>query len=85
MLQEEKKDASKIKAKLDEVNKKIQDMSIEMYQKVAEEQQKNQGQHGAAPDTEETSGPEDKSDDNVVDAEFTEQKDGDKPKKKGKK
>jgi molecular chaperone DnaK len=85
LLQEEKKDASKIRTKLDEVNKKIQDLSIEMYKKVAEEQQKNQGQHESSDEAGNTSSSEDdKKDDNVVDAEFTEKSD-DNPKKKGKK
>jgi len=88
LLQEDKKDSGKIKSKLDEINKKIQDLSVEMYQKVAEERQKKgqgtQEQEADSPDTEAT-------DDNVVDAEFTEKSDEHKSehkpsgKKKGKK
>jgi molecular chaperone DnaK len=74
LLAEEPRDVAKIKTKLDEVNKKVQDMSVEMYEKVAQEQQKK-GQG-----TPEQENPE-PSDDNVVDAEFTEKKD----EKKGKK
>ena len=78
MLAESVKDASKIKSKLDEVNKKIQDMSTEMYQKVAEEQaKKHEGQSQEEPSEESP------KDDNVVDAEYTEK--DDKPKKKAKK
>jgi molecular chaperone DnaK len=84
MLKEDKKDATKIKSKLNEINKKIQDMSIEMYQKVAEEQQRKQDQNGASGNSEADEA-EDKKDDNVVDAEYTEKKDDEKPKKKGKK
>jgi molecular chaperone DnaK len=91
LLQEDKKDASKIKTKLDEANKKIQDLSVEMYQKVAEEQQKKH--ENAGQPHEETSDDVDDSaekDDNVVDAEFTEKSEEkhnnhDKTKKKGKK
>ncbi len=82
LLQEEPKDISKIKTALDDVNKHIQDLSVEMYQKVAEEQQKK-GQ--GSPEQEESSNTEAK-DDNVVDAEFTDHaEEKHKPKKKGKK
>jgi len=78
MLAESVKDASKIKSKLDEVNKKIQDMSTEMYQKVAEEQAKKHEESQQEEPSEESP-----KDDNVVDAEYTEK--DDKPKKKAKK
>jgi molecular chaperone DnaK len=86
LLQEEKKDISQIKTKLDETNKKIQDLSVEMYQKVSEEQQKHQGgagheghaHHGA----EESEDNSDDSKDNVMDAEFTEKSGEDSKKKK---
>ena len=42
LLKPEKKDATAIKKKLDEVNELVQKMSTEMYQKVAEEQAKKQ-------------------------------------------
>jgi len=76
MLGDEKRDVSAIKEKLDSVNKKIQDMSVEMYKKVAEEQaKKGQG----TPEQEEAS---QAPDDNVVDAEFTEKSDEKKKSKK---
>jgi len=81
-LAEEKRDVSAIKFALDSVNKKIQDMSVEMYKKVAEEQQKKgQGTPEQEADSsgEETSEPKD---DNVVDAEFTEKSDEKKKKSK---
>ncbi|MGV8172523.1 MAG: molecular chaperone DnaK [Candidatus Woesearchaeota archaeon] len=87
LLQETNRDVPKIKSKLDEVNKKIQELSIEMYQKVAEQQQKHDT--GKA-HQEDSAGAEDTTtnDDNVVDAEYTEKSDeekSDKQKKKGKK
>ena len=68
LLEPKEKDASKIKEKLDEVNKKVQDMSSEMYQKVAEEQAKQQQAAGAeGPQAEEK-----KEGEEVVDADFKE-------------
>jgi molecular chaperone DnaK len=81
LLQEEPKDIGKIKTALDDVNKHIQDLSVEMYQKVAEEQQKKgQGSQEQEEDSE-------AKDDNVVDAEFTENSEEkhEKHKKKAKK
>jgi molecular chaperone DnaK len=72
LLQEEKKNVNDIKTKLDEVNKKIQDMSVEMYQKVSEEQAKKHEGANAESTTNEQSEDASPSDDNVVDAEFTE-------------
>jgi molecular chaperone DnaK len=83
MLKEDKKDASKIRVKLDEINKKIQALSMELYQKVAEDQQKAQGNAGEHKEHSEEPGTSSK-DDNVVDAEFTDKSD-EKSKKKGKK
>ena len=86
LLESEKKDTADIKKKMDAVNKKIQDLSVAMYQKVAEEQAKSKGA-GAGPDMEAgpdmsgAEGPSEPSDDNVVDAEFTEKE---APKKKKK-
>ena len=87
LLEPEKKDVAEIKKSLDTLNKKIQDLSIAMYQKVAEEQAKNKGGAGpeqqqeqeAEPEANGSSGP---AEDNVVDAEFTEKADKPKPKKK---
>jgi molecular chaperone DnaK len=74
MLEPEKKDIDAIKKKLESVNKMVQDMSVAMYQKVAEEQQKQKG--GA------TEEPGEAADDNVVDAEYTEKEDKHEKKKK---
>jgi len=87
LLEAEKKDTKEIKSKMDALNKKIQDMSVAMYQKVAEEQAKKKGagpQPGPEPNGPEPSGSSDEpsGDDNVVDAEFTEKTDAP---KKGKK
>jgi molecular chaperone DnaK len=89
LLEPEKKDASAIKKKMEHINQKIQELSTEMYRKVAEEQAKKQGGgpgHGPAPGAE-AEGPDDGNEggsagnDDVVDAEFEEVKD-DKKKKK---
>ena len=74
-LEEESKDTQKIKAKLEEINKHIQALSTEMYQKVAEDQQrKGQGTEAQEEEgTQESSGSN--NDDNVVDAEFTDKPD----------
>ena len=68
LLKPEKKDIAAIKAKMDEVNKLVQKMSTEMYQKVAQEQAKKQQEAGKA-------GPQagakaEKKDEKVVDAEY---------------
>ncbi len=80
LLQEEPKDIGKIKTALDDVNKHIQDLSVEMYQKVAEEQQKK----GQGSQQQEADSDTEAKDDNVVDAEFTENSE-EKHKKKAKK
>ncbi|MCH8003143.1 MAG: molecular chaperone DnaK [Nanoarchaeota archaeon] len=65
LLKPEKKDVAAIKTKMDEVNKLVQKMSTEMYQKVAQEQAKKQQQGAQA-------GAKDKGkkDEKVVDAEY---------------
>ncbi len=68
LLKEEKKDTAKIKTLLDEVNKDIQTLSTELYQKASSEQQ-------ASNEAKE------KKDDKVVDADFEEVKDEKKDKK----
>ena len=70
LLAPEKKDAPAIKTKLEEINKKVQELSMEMYKKVSEEHAKSQGAGTASPEGEEPSSTN--TDDNVVDAEFTE-------------
>ena len=77
LLEHEKKDVKEIKKKTEAVNKKIQDLSVALYQKVAEEHAKKDTKAG--PEPEDTS--DAPADDNVVDAEFTE-KDEEKKKKK---
>ncbi|HYD03864.1 MAG TPA: molecular chaperone DnaK [Alphaproteobacteria bacterium] len=73
------KDLGAIKAKLEVANKKVQELSMELYQKVAEEQQKKQGGHSHGAEAEAP------ADDNVVDAEFEDKSDDDSSKKKHKK
>lgn len=68
LMEPEKKDVEKIKRKLDEINQKVQAMSIEMYQRAAQEQ-------AAA------SHKSEKGDEKVVDAEFEVKKEK-KPKSK---
>jgi molecular chaperone DnaK len=71
LLEPEQKDVTKLKEVMDKVNEKVQKLSTEMYQKVAEEQQKAQASAGAGAQ-EETK--EKKSDEeNVVDAEVVEE------------
>jgi len=65
LLKPEKKDAAAIKKKMDEVNELVQKMSTELYKKVAEEQAKKQQESEKGK----------KKDDNVVDAEYKEEKD----------
>jgi molecular chaperone DnaK len=70
-MKPEKKDASAIKKKMEHINSKIQDLSTEMYRKVAEEQARKQGSaggdgtgqgggqsYGAAPETGPDKGPD---------------------------
>ena len=85
LMETEKRDAAAIKKQMEHINKKIQDLSTEMYRKVAEEQARKQGGQGpgAAPETEGESPDEGGSaGDDVVDAEFEEVKDEDNKKKK---
>jgi molecular chaperone DnaK len=65
LLKPEKKDFEAIKKKKEEVEKIVQKMSTEMYEKVAKEQAKQQAQ-GA----EKTKTKDDKKEDNVVDADY---------------
>ncbi|MDP7116434.1 MAG: molecular chaperone DnaK [Candidatus Woesearchaeota archaeon] len=77
LLKPEKKDSTAIKKKMDEVNEIVQKMSTEMYQKVAEEQAKQQQAQGAGAKP----GAKD-SDEKVVDAEVVDEKKDKKGKKK---
>lgn len=69
LLEPEKKDISSIKAKTEEINKKLQALGTELYQKAAAEQQKQQ-------ESPEKTGKKENEDsnqeDSVVDAEFKE-------------
>ena len=68
-MKPEEKNVDAIKAKLDEVNKKVQAISTELYQKVAQEQAaQQQAQQQAAGTGEESS--EKPKDENVVDADY---------------
>ena len=78
LLKPEKKDADKIKKKIDDVNKEMQGISAEMYQKVMQEQAKKQ-QQGAQAGA--SAGKTGKKDEKVVDAEYKVE-DDDKKKKK---
>ena len=81
MLKSEKRDVSKIKEKMDEIQKEAQSVFQEMYSKMGQEQAK-------ADSSKESSkkGSKSKSDDNVVDVEAEEKKNKKKStKKKGKK
>ena len=64
LLKPDKKDIDALKKKMDEINEIVQKMSTEMYQKVAQEQAKQQQAKGAGPKKEE------KKDDNIVDADY---------------
>ncbi|MFH1212426.1 MAG: molecular chaperone DnaK [Candidatus Woesearchaeota archaeon] len=81
----DKKDISAVKNKLDELNKKVQEISIELYQKVGKEQA-HKGKAGGEEDAagmnsdDSAGGSNDSPGDDAVDAEFEEV--GDKKKKK---
>lgn len=85
LLAEENKDALAIKKKMDEMNDKVQKMTTEMYQKIAEEQAKA-GSSGAS-ETPESDYSEDAngSDEKIMDAEYTEKTDDSKKSSKKKK
>ncbi len=76
LLEPQEKDVDKIRAKLDELNKKMQAIGTELYQKAQQEQQAAQQQAGQQEEKPEDGKAEGK-DDKVVDAEF-EEKDSDK-------
>jgi molecular chaperone DnaK len=63
LLKSDKKDIAKIKTKMDEVNKEMQAMSTEMYQKATQEQAKQQASKSAGAD-------KGKKDEKVVDADY---------------
>lgn len=74
LLEPKDKDVSAIKKKFDEVNTKVQDMSTEMYKKVAEEQAKaEQAKQKSSAKTNSESN-DNEGDEKVVDAEYEEEK-----------
>jgi len=80
LLEPAEKDVPAIKAKLEHIQKQVQQLSVEMYQKVAQEQAAQQGSADAA------KGDAGGAGDKVVDADFTdvqEPKDATKDAKKG--
>ena len=77
LLKPEKKDAAKIKEKMDEINELVQKMSTEMYQKVSQEQAKRQ-----QTTSEEEPRESKKKKDKVVDADYKVEEEEDKKKKK---
>jgi molecular chaperone DnaK len=80
LVEEKDKDASKIKPILDEVNKKMQELSTELYQKAAQEQANAQG--AASQESEEPTKKSKKGkDEKVVDADYEEVDEKDKKKK----
>lgn len=70
LMKPEKKDISKIKAKLEEIEKMAQEAATELYKKAAEEQAKAQAKAGANPGKTEEKKEEKGKDDNVVDADY---------------
>ena len=86
LLKEDKKDSSKIKEKVDEINATVQKMSTEMYQKASEEYAKKQkpeqkGQEAEGEEESSGNGNKKKSD-KVFDADYTVEDDDKKKKKK---
>jgi len=72
LLKPEEKDAAAIKAKVEEVNKKVQAISTELYQKVAQEQQAaQQAQQSADPSAKDSAQEKPKKKkEKVVDADY---------------
>jgi len=88
LLKPEKKDAAKIKEKMDEVNGLVQKMSTEMYQKASQERAKQQGgqreEHEAHEEESEADEEKEqkKKKGKVVDADYKVEEEEDKKKKK---
>lgn len=79
LLKPDKKDAAEIKEKMEEINKKVQKLSTELYQKAAQAQ----AEHGHGQEEKKEKGKK-KKDDKVVDAEYEVKDEGDTGKKKKK-
>lgn len=79
LMEPEKKDVAKIKEKLDEINKVVQEAATELYQKSASQQtaQQEQGTE-QSPDEDKNSEKKKSSKDKVVDAEVVDEEDKDK-------
>ena len=74
LLDPEKKDVNAIKKKLEEVQEKVQKISVEMYQKAAEEQAKKQQAEEASKEPAKEPKTSKKGKEKVVDAEYKEEK-----------
>ncbi len=84
LLGKEPKDITTIKTKTDEMNKEMQAIGTEIYQKAQQEQQAQQGAQGAGPE-QEAGAEEKKGEDKIVDADYEVKDDKkEKDKKKGK-
>lgn len=84
LMKPDKKDAAKIKQKMDEINEKVQKLSTELYQKAAQQQagKGNAGNAHEGPSEEAGGSTKSTHDENVVDADY---KVEDEPHKKKKK
>jgi len=85
LLEPEKKDSAALKAKVDTINEKVQKLSAEMYQKVAEEQAKAEqakGDSATADGSTKSNNQDTENKEDVVDAEFEEVNDDKEAKKK---
>ncbi|MBD3208951.1 Hsp70 family protein, partial [Candidatus Woesearchaeota archaeon] len=81
LLEPEQKDTAKIKSLLDGINKQLQELSTELYQKAAEEQAKQQASQQGT-DKKQKAKKGGKQDEKVVDADFKDVKDDGKKKDK---
>lgn len=72
LLEPQEKDVPAIKARLEELNKEVQEASAELYRKAQEEAAKKQGTGGGGTGGSETDDDRGSSGDNVVDADFKE-------------
>jgi len=73
IMEPEKKDVPAIKQKMEEINKKVQKMTTEMYQKVAQEQaRQSAGKAKGQEDAGQQDSQSEDGKDNVVDADFKE-------------
>ncbi len=73
LLKPEEKDVAAIKEKMDDINKKVQAMSTELYQKVSQEQASRQQQDYQEKDGGEKKSKKKKKDEKVFDADYKEE------------